>query len=462
MSPRICKLNSDDLKLAFKAIPWVVQGKVSKVVGNILEATLPECSLGTIAKVEINSRHDTVLAEVVGFRDGVVLLMPYSHLEGCSPGCLVTIVRSYTHIPVGEFLLGGIYDAFMSPLGSDHVRPIPVGHESFPLDASPPDPMSRSRITEPLSLGVRAIDAALTLGKGQRIGIMAGSGVGKSVLMGMMARNSDADINVIALIGERGREVREFIERDLGPEGLKRSVIVSVTSDQSPLMRIRGAKAATAIAEYFSQKGKSVLFMLDSLTRVAMAQREIGNSVGEHPTSKGYTPSVFSLLPKLLERTGPQRPGHGTISGLYTVLVDGDDFNDPIADAARSILDGHINLSRDLAAKGHFPAIDICTSASRVMNDIVPRDHIEIAQVLKRLVSEYQQNFDLVQIGAYAPGSNPVLDNAIALMPLIERFLTQNTHEKSDLDLALNQLVATLQGQDPLNITDPTASEANQ
>jgi flagellum-specific ATP synthase len=298
-----------------------------------------------------------------------------------------------------------------------------------------------------MSLGIRSMDALLTFGEGQRIGIMAGSGVGKSVLMGMIAKNSEADVNVIALIGERGREVREFLERDLGPEGLKRSVVVVVTSDQSPLMRIRGAKLATTIAEYFSSQQKNVMLMVDSLTRVAMAQREIGNSVGEPPTTKGYTPSVFSLLPKLLERAGPQRKGYGAISGLYTVLVDGDDFNDPVADAARSILDGHINLTRQLAAKGHFPAIDVTTSASRVMSDIVPQSHWQQANYFRELIGTYASNQDLIQIGAYQPGTNPKLDEAIRLMPLLEGFLKQGIHESTNLDDAFTGLRRVLTGQ---------------
>jgi flagellum-specific ATP synthase len=290
------------------------------------------------------------------------------------------------------------------------------------------------------------MDALLTFGEGQRLGISAGSGVGKSVLMGMIAKDSEADVNVIALIGERGREVREFIERDLGPEGLKRSVVVIVTGDQSPLMRIRGAKLAQTIAEYFSAQGKRVMLMVDSLTRVAMAQREIGNAVGEPPTTKGYTPSVFSLLPKLLERAGPQPRGHGPISGLYTVLVDGDDFNDPIADAVRSILDGHINLTRDLAMKGHFPAIDITSSASRVMTDIVSQGHWQQANYFRELLGIYNSNLDMIQIGAYHPGTNPKLDEALRIMPLMEAFLKQGIHESTRMDDAITGLRRVLSG----------------
>jgi flagellum-specific ATP synthase len=309
--------------------------------------------------------------------------------------------------------------------------------------------MTRSRIEKPLSLGIRAIDGLLTFGEGQRIGIMAGSGVGKSVLLGMIARGSAADINVIGLIGERGREVREFLERDLGPEGLARSVVVCVTGDQSPLMRIRAAKVVTSIAEYFSSRGKNVLMMMDSLTRVAMAQREIGLAVGEPPTTKGYPPSTFSLLPRLLERCGPQGPSEGCISGIYTVLVDGDDFNDPIPDAARSILDGHIQLSRSLAARGHFPAIDVGGSVSRVMHDIIDEDHWGLSQTFKTLMGTYQENFDYVQIGSYQSGTNPTLDVALQLMPQIEGFLKQGINELSTIGEAKEAIKRIFRAKNP-------------
>ena len=434
------------LKQAFESVKWQFQGKIVNVVGNLVEAILPGSQLGTIVEIKIPGRHDQIIAEVVGFKDDRVLLLPFNHLAGVAPGYIVNRLASFNRIAVGNFLLGRVVDPFLNTLIGEPLE-IPEEAPHADIEMPPPNPMERDRIDTPQSLGIRAMDAVLTFGKGQRIGVMAGSGVGKSVLMGMIARSSEADINVIALIGERGREVREFIERDLGTEGVARSVIVAVTGDQSPLMRIRGAKVATAIAEHFSRMGLNVMFMLDSLTRVAMAQREIGNAVGEPPTTKGYTPSVFSLLPKLLERTGPQRKGHGSISGIYTVLVDGDDFNDPVADAARSILDGHINLSRDLAAKGHFPAIEIATSASRVMHDIVPKQHWQLALRLRSLLGLYQENADLIQIGAYQHGSNPKLDEAISLMPLIERFLQQDMHETCDLATALQQLQQTLIGQ---------------
>lgn len=434
------------LKQAFESVKWQFQGKIVNVVGNLVEAILPGSQMGTIVEIKIPGRHDQVIAEVVGFKDDRVLLLPFNHLAGVAPGFVVNRLASYNRIAVGDFLLGRVVDPFLNTLIGDPLD-IPEEAPHADIEMPPPNPMERERIETPQSLGIRAMDSVLTFGRGQRIGVMAGSGVGKSVLMGMIARSSEADINVIALIGERGREVREFIERDLGPEGIARSVIVAVTGDQSPLMRIRGAKVATAIAEFFSRTGLNVMFMCDSLTRVAMAQREIGNAVGEPPTTKGYTPSVFSLLPKLLERTGPQREGHGAISGIYTVLVDGDDFNDPVADAARSILDGHINLSRDLAAKGHFPAIEIATSASRVMHDIVPKQHWQLALRLRSILGIYQENADLIQIGAYQHGSNPKLDEAISLMPLIERFLQQDMNETCGLQQAVQQLQQTLSGQ---------------
>jgi flagellum-specific ATP synthase len=368
----------------------------------------------------------------------------------------VSVIKEFTEIECGDHLLGKVVDPFLNSLGDQKII-APNDPETTPLDVNPPDPMSRERVSKPLSLGVRAIDSLLTMGEGQRVGIMAGSGVGKSVLLGMMARNSSADINIIGLIGERGREVREFIERDLGQEGIKKSIVVAVTSDQSPLMKIRGAKVATALAEYYSRRGKNVLLMVDSITRVAMAQREIGGAIGEPPTTKGYTPSVFSLLPKLLERSGPQTKGQGPISGVYTVLVDGDDFNDPIADAVRSILDGHINLSRELAARGHFPAIEVSTSASRVMNDIASKDHIALANRLKNYISTYQQNLDLIQIGAYRSGTNPILDQAVAIMPKIQEFLTQQISESSSLEDAVQKLIVLLGG-----LNESTINEAQQ
>lgn len=443
-------LSAEALRRSFNNIRWSYQGKVIQVVGTMVEAVLPGCQLGTIVNIKVPGRHDTVLGEVVGFRDDKVILLPYTHLHGVSPGCFIEGISQFTKIPAGDFLLGRVIDPFMNPLAGGPLK-LPEHVKYQDIENPAPNPLERKRIEKKLGLGVRAIDSLLTFGLGQRVGIMAGSGVGKSVLMGMIARSSDADVNVIALIGERGREVREFIERDLGPEGLAKSVVITVTSDQSPLMRIRGAKVATAIAEHFASRGQNVMLMVDSLTRVAMAQREVGNAVGEPPTTKGYTPSVFSLLPKLLERAGPQMEGHGDISAIYTVLVDGDDFNDPISDAARSLLDGHINLSRSIAAKGMFPAIDITTSASRVMNDIVDRTHWRMANQFRTLLGVFKENFDLVQIGAYQQGTNPRLDEAIQLMPMMERYLKQDMNERSNLDDAIRQLGDVLEGKLDLN-----------
>ena len=450
MPRKFCK---DDLKKSFRNIQWSFRGKVLDMVGPIVESHLPGAQLGTIVEIIVPRREDRIIAEVVGFKNSRVLLLPYGHLNGVSPSCDVLAISNLNEIPCGNFLLGKVLDPFMNDLTGLPLD-VPDNAHLQPTDHKAPNPLARQRISQPLSMGIRALDGLLTFGEGQRIGIMAGSGVGKSVLMGMIARNSSADINVIALIGERGREVREFIEKDLGQEGLRRSVLVTVTSDQSPLMRIRGAKVATAIAEHFSQQGKSVMLMVDSLTRIATAQREIGTARGETPTTEGYTPSVFSLLPRLLERSGPQPEGCGAISGLYTVLVDGDDFNGPIADAARSILDGHINLSRDLAAKAHFPAIDISTSSSRVMNDIVSREHWLMANRIKELIGVWNESLPLIQTGSYQPGSDPKIDLAIRLMPLIDTFLRQEIEEFSNLESAITGLVRTLNG---LPLTDEQA-----
>ena len=416
------------LKSGMTAIDWDPQGRVCDIVGTVIEAILPNTPVGSIVSISAPVPGGQILAEVAGFKSERALLIPYSSVQGVAPGSPVKSMRVMNHIQVGDHLLGRVIDPMMNPLFGDALDDQQFGSPAI-LEREAPNPMTRKRVDTPFGLGIRAIDGLLTFGEGQRIGIMAGSGVGKSVMLGMIAKGSDADINVIGLIGERGREVREFIERDLGPEGLARSVVVVVTGDQSPLLRIRAARVVTAIAEYFSSKDKKVLLMMDSLTRVAMAQREIGLAVGEPPTTKGYPPSVFSLLPKLLERCGPQ--SRGSISGIYTVLVDGDDFNEPIADAARGILDGHIVLSRTLAARHHFPAIEVTSSTSRVMHDIVDREHLDIAAHIKMLLGVYQENFDYVQIGSYQAGTNPALDEAIRLMPAIERYLKQDRRELS-------------------------------
>jgi flagellum-specific ATP synthase len=379
-----------------------------------------------------------VPAEVVGFRDSRALLMPLGELRGLGPGSLIRVRRDSASLAVGNELLGRVVDAMGHPIDG---RPLPFMTREMPLYALPAGPMERSKIDSPLDLGIRSINGLLTCGQGQRLGIMAGSGVGKSVLLGMMARNTRADVNVIALIGERGREVREFIERDLGEEGLARSVVVVATSDQSPLLRMRGAFVATTLAEYFCAQGKKVLLMMDSVTRFAMAMREVGLAIGEPPATKGYTPSVFATLPKLLERAGSFR-GAGSITGLYTVLVEGDDMNEPIADAVRSILDGHIVLSRTLAARNHYPCIDVLTSASRVMRDITSPLHQELAGRIREILATHKEAEDLINIGAYAAGSNPRIDQAIGKIEAVNRFLRQKMTEAIDLETTLAELQA--------------------
>jgi len=446
----IRKLSRSTIKNKISHISWPSHGRVCEIVGTIVEATLPNSKLGHIVEIAALNSSTVVLAEVVGFREDRALLIPFSSLNGIGSGSLVSRQREGDFVDIDDSMLGKIFDPFLNCL-SDTSFKIGQNPTRTPIENNPPNPMERERISKPLSLGVRAIDGLLTFGDGQRLGIMAGSGVGKSVLLGMMAKGSEADINVIGLIGERGREVREFLEKDLGEEGLKKSIVISVTSDQSPLMKIRAAKVIHSIAEYFSAKGNRVLLMMDSLTRVAMAQREIGLAIGEPPSTKGYTPSVFSILPKILERSGPQKKDHGPISALYTVLVDGDDFNDPIADAARSILDGQINLTRRLASKGHFPAIDIGSSISRCMPDIIPTAHRMLATKFKSYMGSYEENFDLIQIGAYQPGANRVLDKALKIMPAIERYLTQDLNEQSTFTEAQQGLQGLLFEPEEMN-----------
>jgi flagellum-specific ATP synthase len=407
--------------------PGEVMGRVSKVVGLIVESRGPESSVGEQMLIHLgNGRRIT--AEVVGFHGEQVLLMPVENIEGIRPGLLVEATGHQPEIPVAEALLGRVID----PLG----RPLDGGPEIEPeahlaIHSQPPNPMQRRRISEVLATGVRSIDGMLTLGKGQRIGIFSGSGVGKSVLMGMVARNTSAQVNVIALVGERGRELREFIENDLGEEGLKRSVVVVATSDQTPLLRIRCALAGTAVAEYFMRRGKDVLMMMDSVTRFAMAQREVGLSAGEPPSSRGYTPSVFALLPRLMERAGTFE-GMGSITGLYTVLVEGDDMNEPISDAVRGILDGHVLLSRRLATKNHFPAIDVLGSISRLFSTLAIPEQKQLVAKIRDLMATYNDAEDLIQIGAYVRGSSPNIDQAIHFQPAIQAFLRQAVAEESD------------------------------
>ena len=404
-------------------------GKVSKVVGLTIESIGPSAKLGDICHIFLsNSRDKYVSAEVVGFADMKLILMPFEAVEGVGIGCAVENTGHPLSVPVGEALLGHIVDGIGNPTDTDQL----FLTESYPVDAAPPDPMDREIISEVLPLGVKAVDAMITLGKGQRIGIFAGSGVGKSTLMGMFARNTKADINVIALIGERGREVREFVERDLGPEGMARSVVVVATSDRPALIRKNAAKTATAIAEYFRDQRRDVLMMMDSLTRFSMAQREIGLASGEPPVTRGYHPSVYSEMPKLLERAG--NSDKGSITGLYTVLVDGDDFNEPITDTARSILDGHIMLDRKLGHKGHYPAIDVMQSISRCMSSIATPEHKQLANRLKAVLATYHEAEDLINIGAYKSGSNPDIDYAISKNKAANAFLCQDTHEKFQFD----------------------------
>ena len=406
-----------------------IKGRVTKIVGLTIEADGPLLGIGTRCIIEnIDGRH--ILAEIVGFKDDRIVLMPYGDSEGIAPGSAVTNESYGNTVKVSDNLLGRVLDGLGNPM--DGKGPI-KDFDLVNVYNTPPQALDREIIKTPVSTGIKAIDNLITIGRGQRVGIFAGSGVGKSVSLGMIARNSDADVNVIALIGERGREVREFIERDLGEEGLKRSVLVVATSDQSALIRKLGAFVGTAIAEYFRSKGLNVMLMMDSVTRFAMAQREIGLTVGEPPTTKGYTPSVFGLLPKLLERAGTQK-GAGNITGLYTVLVEADDMNDPIGDSVRSIIDGHIVLSRAMAAKNHYPAIDVLSSASRLMKEIVTGKQYSNAGRLRDLLATYSEAEDLINIGAYVKGSNPKIDESIAKINKINEFLRQGIDSSVNFD----------------------------
>lgn len=404
-------------------------GKVVNVVGLTIESNGPDAKLNDLCRIIVDKETDTaVMAEVVGFKDGKTLLMPFETTDGLGFGCVVENLGYPLSIPVGEELLGLCLDGLGRPAdGSEVICP-----QSYPVEAAPPDPMDRVIINEILPLGVKAVDGIMTIGKGQRIGIFAGSGVGKSTLLGMFARNTKADINVIALIGERGREVREFIERDLGPEGMARSVLVVATSDKPALVRRKAAQTATAIAEYFRDQGKDVLLMMDSLTRFSMAQREIGLASGEPPVTRGYPPSVYAQMPKLLERAG--NSDVGSITGLYTVLVDGDDFNEPITDTARSILDGHIMLDRKLAHKNHYPAIDVMQSISRCMGQIATKEHKAVASRLKTVLATYTEAEDLINIGAYKAGANPNIDYAIEKINQVNEYLCQDVDTKYNID----------------------------
>ncbi len=404
-------------------------GRVSKIIGLTIESFGPQVRIGEVCYIHPLKSDEPIVAEVVGFSFEKVLLMPLGDMEGVGPGSKVYATGHLLSVRVGEGLLGRVIDGVGDFLDDGVKLDL---KQRYPVNNEPPNPLKRMKIDEPISLGVRALDGLLTVGRGQRIGIFAGSGVGKSTLMGMIARNTTADVNVIALVGERGREVSEFIENDLGKEGLERSVLVIATSDKPALVRVNAALVATSISEFFRDKGLNVMLMMDSLTRFSMAQREIGLAVGEPPVARGYTPSVFTKLPALLERAG--NSDKGSITGLYTVLVDGDDMNEPVADAIRGILDGHVVLSRGLAHKGHYPAIDVLQSVSRVMPNIVSDEHMGIAREFNDIFATYKNSEDLINIGAYERGSNPKIDYAIERIDFLNGFLRQGVNEKSNLD----------------------------
>jgi flagellum-specific ATP synthase len=420
--------------------PVQAHGRVTKVVGLVTEAKGPVTNLGGVCDIYAKDQTHKITAEVLGFRDNKVLLMPLEEPRGISPGSRVVARGHNAAVAVGPGLLGRVINGLGVPI--DHPGPVAV-ERMVPIYASPVNPLSRRRIDQPLDVGVRAINGLLTIGCGQRMGIFAGSGVGKSVLLGMMARHTTADVNVIALIGERGREVNEFIEKDLGAAGLKKSIVVTATSDHLPLIRMRGAFIATAIAEYFRDQGCRVNLMMDSITRFAMAQREIGLALGEPPTTKGYTPSVFALLPKLVERAGTTEH-NGSITGIYTVLVESDDMNDPVADAVRSLLDGHIVLTRELTMQNHYPAIDVLKSISRVMDDVVIDHQRMLAGRFKEVLATYRKAEDLINIGAYVQGSNPKIDEAIEKIERISGFLKQEIHDRASLAQSIKGLERVL------------------
>ena len=410
-------------------------GKISRIIGLIIESDGPGVAIGCICTIRSRTK-PPIEAQVVGFRDNQTLLMPLGDIYGIEPGCAIEVTEEQPSFGVSSEMIGRVLDGNGKPI--DGKGPIPLGTE-YPLMGTPLNPLSRERARHSLDVGVRSINGLLTCAKGQRVGIMAGTGVGKSVLLGMIARNTEAEVNVIALIGERGREVKEFIDENLGPEGLKRSIVIAAASDQPPLVRLRGAFIATTIAEYFRDQGKDVLLMMDSITRFALAQREIGLSVGEPPTTKGYPPSAFAFIPKLLERAGTGE-GNGTITGLYTVLVEGDDISEPVSDAVRAVLDGHIVLDRELAAHNHYPAIDVLASVSRLMIDVISKEHYDLSMKLKDFLATYNEAKDLINIGAYAKGSNPKWDIAIDKIDRINAYLKQGIMETVTMEESLNTL----------------------
>lgn len=425
-------------RLVEQVNPIKVFGKVSQVIGLVVEGHGPCTSIGEMCEIYTNGHEEPLSAEVVGFKTGKVLMMPLETIRGVGPGCKIISLGKKADVRVGRGLLGRVIDGMGNPI--DGKGPIQYQAE-YPIYFSPINPLKRKRVTEVMDLGIRVINALLTCGKGQKMGVFSGSGIGKSILLGMMAKNTRADVNVIGLIGERGREVREFIEKNLGKEGLERSVVVVATSDTHPIIRMRAAYVATSIAEYFRDQGEDVLLMVDSLTRFAMAQREVGLSIGEPPTTKGYTPSVFSLMPKLLERVGAVE-GKGSITGLYTILVEGNDFDEPIADAARSILDGHIVLSRILAAKNHYPAVDVLSSISRVMIDVVDDEHKGKAGSILNILATYKKAEDLVNIGAYVKGSSQEVDFAIEMIGRVNAFSMQAINESVGFEESKREMFA--------------------
>ena len=410
-------------------------GRVTKIIGLMIESIGPAVEIGEVCDIYPIKNSQSLKGEVVGFNNDKVLIMPLGDMAGIGPGSRVVASGHALQVDVSEDLLGRILDGLGNPI--DELGK-PATDKKYLANNDPPNPLFRDKIVEPIPLGIKTLDALLTCGRGQRIGIFAGSGVGKSTLLGMIAKYTQADVNVIALVGERGREVREFIENDLGEEGLKRSVVIVATSDKPALVRVKAALIATSIAEYFRDKGKNVILMMDSVTRFSMAQREIGLAIGEPPVTRGYTPSVFAVLPRLLERAG--NSAVGSITGLYTVLVDGDDFNEPISDAVRGILDGHIILTRKLAALGHYPAIDVLDSASRVMPNIIDEEHLLAALRFKEILAIYKNSEDLINIGAYAKGTNPHIDLAITKIDQFNAFLKQRTNEKADFNETLFKL----------------------
>jgi flagellum-specific ATP synthase len=425
--------------------PIRMVGRVDQLIGLVIEAIGPASSVGEICHIYSSKGHSFIQAEVVGFRNQKILLMPLGELQGIGPGSTLVATGKDFQVPVGDSLIGRVVDGLARPIDG---RGNLWTSSTVSVHREPPDAMARHRIKKALSTGVRSIDGLLTIGQGQRIGIFSGSGVGKSTLMGMVARESEADVNVIALIGERGREVKDFIDRDLGETGLAKSVVIVATSDQPALIRRQGALVATAIAEYFRDQGKNVMFMMDSVTRFAMAQREIGLAVGEPPTTKGYTPSVFALLPKLLERAGTT-DHTGTITGLYTVLVEADDINEPVGDTVRAILDGHIILSRDLASQNHYPPVDILESVSRLMVDIAAPDHKWAAGQAREILANYRNARDLINIGAYVRGSDPKIDRSLSYIDAINTFLKQGIEETDSLSHTVERLKAIFSQETP-------------